>query len=129
MIPDYGLIAEIMLFAEGFTTAKVLSGKMTKLYKLASEQLSQQHHYDFGMRAVKSVLVMAGALKRDQPDEKEEIVLIRAMVDSNVPKFLKEDLPLFNAIVKDLFPGFDLPTPEYKDLKRSLESAMEKVKL
>jgi dynein heavy chain len=40
MIPDYGLIAEIMLFAEGFTTAKVLSGKMTKLYKLASEQLS-----------------------------------------------------------------------------------------
>ncbi len=41
MIPDYGLIAEIMLFAEGFTTAKVLSGKMTKLYKLASEQLSQ----------------------------------------------------------------------------------------
>lgn len=37
MIPDYALIAEIMLFSEGFETAKVLSGKMTKLYKLASE--------------------------------------------------------------------------------------------
>jgi dynein heavy chain len=29
-----------MLYAEGFSEAKELSGKMTKLYKLASEQLS-----------------------------------------------------------------------------------------
>jgi dynein heavy chain len=47
------------------------------------------------MRAVKSVLVMAGTLKRSQPDLKEDVVLIRAMRDSNVPKFLKDDLPLF----------------------------------
>ena len=37
MVPDYTLIAEIMLFAEGFSEAKRLSGKMTKLYKLSSE--------------------------------------------------------------------------------------------
>lgn len=79
MIPDYALIAEIMLFAEGFDTAQVLSKKMVKLYKLSSEQLSQQDHYDFGMRAVKSVLVMAGALKRSQPNLNEDAVLIRAM--------------------------------------------------
>ena len=41
MIPDYGLIAEIMLFAEGFGNAKILSKKMVHLYKLSSEQLSQ----------------------------------------------------------------------------------------
>lgn len=28
MIPDYGLIAEIMLYAEGFGNAKILSKKM-----------------------------------------------------------------------------------------------------
>jgi dynein heavy chain len=37
MIPNYGLIAEIMLFAEGFDNARILSTKMVQLYKLSSE--------------------------------------------------------------------------------------------
>ena len=52
--------------------------KFIKLFKLSSEQLSQQKHYDFGMRAVKSVLVMAGDLLRANPDLKEDVTLIRA---------------------------------------------------
>lgn len=99
MVPDYTIIAQIMLYAEGFSEAKELSGKMTKLYKLSSEQLSKQDHYDFGMRAVKSVLNMAGGLKRRDPTLEESEILIRAMRDSNVPKFLKDDLVLFDAIV------------------------------
>lgn len=42
MIPDYALVAEVMLFSEGFEASKTLSRKMVKLYKLSSEQLSQQ---------------------------------------------------------------------------------------
>jgi len=120
MIPDYALVAEVMLFSEGFEMAKVLSRKMVKLYKLSSEQLSQQDHYDFGMRAVKSVLVMAGSLKRANPDLTEDIVLIRAMRDSNVPKFLKDDVILFQAIVGDLFPGVEVPLNETGDLQTAI---------
>jgi dynein heavy chain len=42
---------------------------------------------------------MAGSLKRANPNLIEDGVLIRAMRDANVPKFLKHDLPLFNAII------------------------------
>jgi len=125
MIPDYALIAEIMLFAEGFDNAQVLSKKMVKLYKLASEQLSQQDHYDFGMRAVKSVLVMAGALKRGEPDLDEDVVLLRAMKDANVPKFLVDDLPLFAALIQDLFPGMQVPDTDYGELDTAIRHSID----
>lgn len=63
MVPDLVLICENMLMAEGFVDAKILASKFYGLYSLLQHLLSKQDHYDWGMRAVKSVLVVAGHLK------------------------------------------------------------------
>ena len=125
IVPDLLQICEIMLFSEGFEGARVLAKKMTTLYKLASEQLSKQFHYDFGLRALKSVLVMAGALKREYSDMSEELVLMRSLRDSNMPKFVFEDVPLFRGLIDDLFPDLDCPRVAYPTLKGATEKYLE----
>ncbi|KAH0628434.1 hypothetical protein JD844_009589 [Phrynosoma platyrhinos] len=140
MVPNYALIAEVILYSEGFESSKTLARKMTQMYKLCSEQLSQQDHYDFGMRAVKSVLVMAGSLKRENPNLSEDVVLIRALRDSNLPKFLKDDAVLFRisnnvilymsvqlshcGIISDLFPGVVIPEHDYGVLQSTIIDIM-----
>lgn len=81
------------------------------------------------MRAVKSVLVMAGALRRQNATSAENVVLIRAMRDSNVPKFLEHDLPLFEGIVEDLFPGVVADFVDYGQLQVAIEDELTKRKL
>lgn len=48
------------------------------------------------------------------------------MRDSNIPKFLEDDLPLFQGIIKDLFPSVDVPVRDYGNLQRAIEDQLEK---
>lgn len=125
VVPDNELICQIKLFSAGFLTAKVLARKMTVLHKLAQEQLSKQTHYDFGLRAMKSVLNMAGQLKRTSGDLAENLVLMRALRDMNLPKFIFDDVPLFLGLIKDLFPDLDCPRIEYPNFNKAVIAMLE----
>lgn len=103
--------------------------KTSKLvfFRLCDEQLSNQSHYDFGLRALKSVLISAGNVKRDRIqrikegmaqrgetniDEAsiaenlpEQEILIQSVCETMVPKLVAEDIPLLFSLLNDVFPN------------------------
>ena len=127
MVPDFGFIAEIMLFSGGFKTASVLSVKLTSLFDLCRKRLSNAHHYDWGLRALKSVLTRAGELKRANTQLQEEVVLMTAIRDMNMPKFTFEDTPLFVGLLNDLFPDIELDPVHHPQLSEKIDELFEEM--
>mmetsp|Transcript_14483 Transcript_14483/g.50911 ORF Transcript_14483/g.50911 Transcript_14483/m.50911 type:complete len:4419 (-) Transcript_14483:356-13612(-) len=124
MVPDLGMIMEIMLVSEGYKDFKVLAKKMYTLYMMMQQQMSKQCHYDFGLRNIKSVLGCAGALKRKEPEMPEQILLMRAINDMNAPKWVSQDVPLYQALLGDIFPGCELPIPDYGKLEEVINQVL-----
>ena len=118
--PDMKLIQENMLMAEGFQTARALSIKFNTLYELSAALLSKQPHYDWGLRSVKSVLRVAGGMKRANPDLDEAQVLMRALRDFNTPKIPIHDTPIFLRLINDLFMGLTVDSKVDEELKEKI---------
>jgi dynein heavy chain 1 len=106
--PDRELIAQVMLFSQGFRQAEKLAVKVIPFFEMCREQLSPQSHYDFGLRALKTVLIRAGVLNRDyiltdrssdqvanvERSEVELALMVRSLEESLIPKLLGDDVSL-----------------------------------
>eukprot|EP01084_Bolivina_argentea_P009096 17033_1 len=120
VVPDMELICENMLMSEGFLNARPLAHKFITLYSLSKELLSQQKHYDWGLRATKAVLRVAGGLKRAEPTVDEAKILMRALRDFNLPKIVWQDQPIFLRLISDLFRGLEIERKVSKSLNDAI---------
>eukprot|EP00755_Sulcionema_specki_P032815 Sspe_Gene.20010::Locus_7312_Transcript_1_1_Confidence_1.000_Length_13148::g.20010::m.20010/K10408/DNAH; dynein heavy chain, axonemal len=121
--PDNAMICENLLLAEGFQAARHLAKKVIALFELCCNLISRENHYDWGLRSIKSLLSVAGSLKRALPkNTSEEMVLMRALREFNLPKITPSDLDTFLELIQDLFPTLTMPDPDRGDAE--LDAAM-----
>ncbi|QPG94731.1 Dynein heavy chain cytoplasmic [Epichloe festucae Fl1] len=128
--PDKELIAEVMLYSQGFSQAKQLSKQAVPFFDQCSGRLSKQAHYDFGLRALKSVLVSSGGLKRARLIRgnlgAEEIfepeIIVQSIRETIAPKLIKSDVDILTNIEKDCFPGIEYVPANLKDLEDAIKT-------
>ncbi|KAI0152489.1 cytoplasmic dynein heavy chain [Hypoxylon sp. NC0597] len=128
--PDKELIAEVMLYSQGFNQAKQLSKQTVPFFDQCSAKLSKQAHYDFGLRALKSVLVSSGGLKRarltsnDGNIGAEEVVepeiIVQSVRETIAPKLIRPDVEIMMAIEQECFPGVQYVPANLADLEGAI---------
>lgn len=137
VVPDRKLIAQVMLYSQGIVSAEKLAGKVVDLFLLCSSKMSSQRHYDFGLRALKTLLVSAGALKRQAIEGKgnlegeelelaEKNALIVGACNNVLPKLVAEDMGVFKEVLEELFPGSTVAKMEDENVRTELQAICEK---
>jgi dynein heavy chain len=131
MVPNRETIMKVKLASVGYSQMDLLGKKFCILYALCEQQLSKQRHYDFGLRNILSVLRTSGSVKRSEPpDADEEMLFMRTVRDMNLSKLVADDVPLFLALLKDLFPKVtDPPKKVYENIENGTKSLIERNKL
>ncbi|KFG50928.1 ATPase family associated with various cellular activities (AAA) domain-containing protein, partial [Toxoplasma gondii p89] len=125
--PDLARIAEVTLFASGFRTAESLAKKLVTVFEAAATQLSQQPHYDFDMRTVKSVLARAASLKeKSWNSSDEEFLLLTALKAATLPRLVEADETPFLGLLADAFPDSSVGSAQSLQLKKAIEAEMRK---
>ena len=128
--PDKELIAEVMLYSQGFKWAKRLSKQTVPFFDKCAAQLSKQAHYDFGLRALKSVLVSSGSLKRARllldneslqiEEGLEPQIIVQSIRETIAPKLVQQDVEQMNRIELEAFPGIQYVAANLDELRAAI---------
>ena len=123
MVPDSSVIMRTKLAANGYKQDAALSRKFNMLYLMCRQQLSDQRHYDFGLRNILSVLRSAGNLLRRSAASGEEAVFIKCVRDINLSKMVREDVPVFKSLLADIFPGAEPDASKHTAIEAAITAA------
>lgn len=127
MTPDFQIIKKVKMCSVGYKEFDLLSAKFFSLYSTCKDQLSNQRHYDWGLRNILSVLRTMGATKRKNVDEQESLLVYRTVRDMNLSKLVAQDVPLFLSLLADLFPGMNPPPKgDYPKEEAILKTVVDK---
>lgn len=137
--PDKELIAEVMLYSQGFSRAKELSKQTVPFFDRCANRLSNQAHYDFGLRALKSVLVSSGGLKRarlaaQSAENLEEAIfepqiLVQSLRETLAPKLVDHDGEVMEQIQMESFPGVAYVPASLQSLKDAIQQVAAETRL
>ena len=126
-VPDNLQIAQTLLYAEGFKNGEILSKKVTTLFTLCKQGLSYQQHYDWGLRALKTILTVASQQIQNYLNEgkvasyeEETSILIKAIRINVLSKLTFSDSQIFNLLIRDVFPNIDMSDIVYENLNKAL---------
>eukprot|EP01116_Phalansterium_solitarium_P024804 TRINITY_DN91_c0_g1_i3.p1 TRINITY_DN91_c0_g1~~TRINITY_DN91_c0_g1_i3.p1 ORF type:complete len:4095 (+),score=2036.97 TRINITY_DN91_c0_g1_i3:208-12492(+) len=138
-VPDLFQIAEVILYSEGFKFAKELGKKLVNVFLLCRQILSPQQHYDWGLRALKTILTVGGQILQNEKKQNSKIdqytearIVVQAMNINTLSKLTYLDSLRFNALREDVFPGLkkeDLEKSLYDELEKCIKEALTEMKL
>ncbi|TRY83670.1 hypothetical protein DNTS_027964 [Danionella cerebrum] len=106
--PDNELIAEVILYSEGFKEGKALGRKLVAIFNLSRELLTPQQHYDW---------------------VEESRLVVQALRLNTMSKLTFSDCSRFDSLLKDVFPAVDFQDVEYEELRSALLAVYEEANL
>lgn len=128
--PEKQIIVDVILASQCFVNSKLLSEALTPFFDELADSVSNQPHYDFGLRAIKSILSRCGNSRRNKLDELDEgnesefemMILVECLKDTIVPKLVKHDEEIFNDL---LFKHFHNVIPRATDQSQFVKDLLQ----
>lgn len=136
--PDHDPIAEVTLYSEGFKDANNFGHKLVSIFTLSKRLLTPQQYYDWGLRALKTVLRGCGNMLRMAKREgsggeggeaavmdkaREAVIIVQALRLNTLSKLTFTDCIRFDALIKDVFADVEFNNAGYGQLKEAIRES------
>ncbi|CEP21047.1 unnamed protein product [Cyberlindnera jadinii] len=123
--PDSEIISSVLLRARGFVDADKVAASVVQLFRELSQNSSQQKHYDFGLRALKSCLEHCATIKTLTADASIINIVVKAMNEMILPRLVPEDVEVYESIKSKIFEDFNdlLIDDDFKNAVKSVATS------